>query len=280
MTREDPEFGAEQMGALFRTALDQPEPAAPVVVPEVRRAGARLRLRRRVLTVTAVAAAVATVATLGVTVGGRPEPSATAAAPTASGSPPASGTPTAGPSGSAAPTPTATAAPTPEHLVEDWRLNAVGHQNLLTWLREHPLPGFAGRVEEGGHASVFRLLREDGGEGNVLRIFEGWARTPEERMSPCGPRTNGDLLRDCAGRTLPDGTVLWAAYPAYRDRPGGTVLMVITAERHRRITVNLNPGSTDGTPRTPLTPEQALDVAARPGFVQAVDEGWRDWKLG
>ncbi|MFB6890819.1 hypothetical protein ACFCX4_16060, partial [Kitasatospora sp. NPDC056327] len=54
--REDGYFGAEEMGRLFRTVLEQPEPPVPWVGPQVRWAGVRLQRRRRWLVRAAVVA--------------------------------------------------------------------------------------------------------------------------------------------------------------------------------------------------------------------------------
>ncbi|MFB7471212.1 hypothetical protein [Kitasatospora sp. NPDC056184] len=286
MGQEDREFGAEQVGALFRTVLEQPEPAVPAVGPQVRRAGARLRLRRRLLTVTAAAVAVTAVATAGIAVTGRSGAGAPAAAPTASGAPSTPGTPGT-PSASDTPppsgTPTAQASLTAQAsgslVAEDWRLNAAGHADLLRFLRDHPLPGVTG-TDAGASSREFTMHRANDGRVRFMREFDGPAASPDERTSPCAARTlpNGETAdpygTDCLEVPLPDGALAWVLHPMYRDRPTSVWIRLVTAQG-RKFTLSFDSAPVNGI-YTTLPLEAVRDLAATPGFVRAVDEGWRD----
>ncbi|MFE6870287.1 hypothetical protein ACFVFS_27505 [Kitasatospora sp. NPDC057692] len=281
--REDREFGAEQMGALFRTVLDQREPAVPPVGPQVRRAGARLRLRRRLLTVTAAAVAVAAVATAGVAVTGRSGPTAPVAAPTTAPTTAPMPTPTTDPTPSAAATPSATDTPvapnSADPVAADWQLSAAGHAELLRFLRDHPLPGVTG-IEENASSREFTMHRANDGRVRFMREFNGLVGSPDERESPCTAQKlpNGDPAdpfgTDCLTVPLPDGALAWVLHPAYRDQPKAVWIWLVTAQG-RKFVLSFDSAPVDGA-YTPLPLEAVRGLAATPGFVRAVDEGWRD----
>ncbi|MFF8768876.1 hypothetical protein [Kitasatospora sp. NPDC015120] len=285
MGQEDRDLGAEQMGALFRTVLDQQEPAVPPVGPQVKRAGARLRLRRRVLTVTAAAVAVAAVATAGVAVTGRSGPGAPAAAPTTPASattPAAPPTPTVPPAPDAPTSATSATAPTAatsqELVAEDWRLNAAGHADLLRFLRDHPLPGVTG-VEEGASSRDFTMQRAGDGRIRFMREFNGPARSPSDRKTPCAPKLpSGEPAdpfgTDCLTVPLPDGALAWVLHPVHRGQPMSVWIRLVTAQG-RMLTLSLDSAPVNGVYTTPPL-EAVRDFAMTPGFVRAVDEGWRD----
>ncbi|MFF7456246.1 hypothetical protein [Kitasatospora sp. NPDC008115] len=276
MGQEDRDLDAERVGALFRTVLDQREPAVPSVGPQVKRAGARLRLRRRVLTVTAAAVAVAAVATAGVAVTGRSGPDAPAAGvtPSVPDVPSPSGTPT----GPADPT-TPPASPADDPLAADRRLNGAGHAELLRFLRDHPLPGVTG-VDGTTSVREFTMRRANDGQVRFMREFEGPVGSPGDRGSPCAARTlpNGETAdpvgTGCLTVPLPDGALAWVLHPTYRDQPKSVWIRLVTAQG-RQFTLSLDSTPVDGTYTTvPL--EAVRDLAAAPGFVRAVDEGWQD----
>ncbi|WP_380284856.1 hypothetical protein [Kitasatospora purpeofusca] len=272
--REDREFGAEQVGALFRTVLEQPEPAVPAVGPQVKRAGGRLRRRRRLVAVTAAAVAVTAVATAGVAVTGRSGPGAPAAAPTTGPAPSTAVTPSTPGTPSTADTPSAE-----DPQAADRRLDAVGHADLLRFLRDHPLPGITG-IDENPSSREFTMQRPDAGRVRFMREFEGPATSPDERQSPCAARTlpNGGTAdpdgADCLTVPLPDGAVAWVLHPGHRDRPTSVWIRLITAQG-RKFTLSFDSAPVAGV-HTTVPLEAVRDLAATPGFVRAVDEGWRD----
>ncbi|MFE2105534.1 hypothetical protein ACFXAF_06625 [Kitasatospora sp. NPDC059463] len=278
MGQEDRDLGAERMGALFRTVLDQQEPAVPPVGPQVKRAGARLRLRRRVLTVTAAAVAVAAVATAGVAVTGRSGPEAPAAAPTTA--PASVTTSTAPPTPTVPPAPAAPTAQTSQELVaEDWRLNAVGHAELLRFLREHPLPGVTA-VEEGASSRDFTLQRANDGRIRFMREFNGPAHSPYDRETPCAPKLpSGEPANpfgtDCLAVPLPDGALAWVLHPVHRGPSASSVWIWLVTAQGRMLILSLDSAPVNGVYTTPPL-ETVRDFAMTPGFVRAVDEGWRD----
>ncbi|MFE7562701.1 hypothetical protein [Kitasatospora sp. NPDC057500] len=269
MGQEDRDLDAERVGALFRTVLDQREPAVPSVGPQVKRAGARLRLRRRVLTVTAAAVAVAAVATAGAAVTGRSGPDA----PAAGVSPGVPDTPS--PSG----TPTGPAPAAEDPLAADRRLNGAGHADLLQFLRDHPLPGVT-RVDGATSVREFTMRRANDGQVRFMREFEGPVGAPEDRESPCAARTLPDggtadpSGTGCLTVPLPDGALAWVLHPTYRDQPKSVWIRLVTAQG-RKFTLSFDSTPVGGSYTTvPL--EAVRDLAATPGFVRAVDEGWQD----
>ncbi|MEV6973306.1 hypothetical protein [Kitasatospora sp. NPDC093806] len=267
MSQEDREPGAEELGALFRAVLDQPEPTVPPVGPQVKRAGGRLRRRRRLLTATAVAAAVAVIATAGVAVSGRP-----LEVDNLDATVPAAPAPSA-------PTPAAATA-TPDRPATDWQQDAAGHAALLRFLREHPLPGVTA-VDERDRATEFTLRRTSGGPVRFARFFEGPVRDSSLRESPCEQRKlpNGDVAADpigtgCLPVPLPDGALAWVLNPLTRGQPQSVLVWLVTAQG-RLFTLGVDSGPVDG--RYDVVPLEAVrDLVATPGFVRAVDEGWRD----
>ncbi|MFB8237253.1 hypothetical protein ACFC58_11955 [Kitasatospora purpeofusca] len=282
MSQDNRDVDAEEVGALFRTLLDQPEPAVPPVGAQVKRAGARLRSRRRSTAVLAAAVAVVAVAGAGIAVTGRPGPGVPAAAPAAAtSSSVASGTASGTAEGpqNAPSTQGSPATGSPEDPASaDRRLNAVGHADLLRFLRDHPLPGIT-RIDEGGSASEFLMQRPAGGRVRFLRQFEGPVRDPSQRESPCAPKLpNGEPAdpygTDCLPVPLPGGALGWVMHPVHRGQPDSVRLWLITAEG-RLFTLGFDSAPVDGGYRTvPL--EAVRELAVTPGFVEAVDRGWRD----
>ncbi|MGY0461344.1 hypothetical protein ACW14Y_13910 [Kitasatospora sp. cg17-2] len=290
MSQENRDLDAEEVGALFRTLLDQPEPAVPPVGPQVKRAGARLRSRRRSTAVLAATVAVVAVATAGIAVTGRSGPgvpvAAAAGAAAGSSSSTAGGTPTAPPNAPDTPgtpnapgTPDTPATGSPEDPASaDRRLNAAGHAGLLRFLRDHPLPGVT-RIDEGGSASEFLMQRPTGGRVRFLRQFEGPVRDPSQRESPCAPKLpTGEPAdpfgTDCLAVPLPGGALAWVMHPVHRGQPDSVRLWLVTAEG-RLFVLGFDSALVDGGYSTvPL--EAVRELAAAPGFVEAVDQGWRD----
>ncbi|MFJ4791537.1 hypothetical protein [Kitasatospora purpeofusca] len=281
MSQENRDLDAEEVGALFRTLLDQPEPAVPPVGPQVKRAGARLRSRRRSTAVLAATVAVVAVATAGIAVTGRSGPGVPVAAATGaaagSSSSTAGGTPTAPPNAPGTPDTPATGSPE-DPASADRRLNAAGHAGLLRFLRDHPLPGVT-RIDEGGSASEFLMQRPTGGRVRFLRQFEGPVRDPSQRESPCAPKLpTGEPAdpfgTDCLAVPLPGGALAWVMHPVHRGQPDSVRLWLVTAEG-RLFVLGFDSALVDGGYSTvPL--EAVRELAAAPGFVEAVDQGWRD----
>ncbi|MQS11962.1 hypothetical protein F7Q99_06555 [Streptomyces kaniharaensis] len=277
MNRDDPAFGADEMGALFRTVLDQPEPTAPpALLPEVRHAGGRLRRRRRLTALGATVAAVALLGTAGWAVDGRTaaERTTVPAGPTASAS--ASAAPSPAPS-SFPPPP----APWDQAAVREWdrQVNAAGHQALLKVLQAH-LPEDFSSMTDGGNSRSYNFTRKDGGAVAAWREDELYVDTEGGQASPC--ETNSSkwgpvppVGRDCERRTLPDGSVAWAYHPLNPGRGQWSALSVVTPQNRR---YGLAFGRV-GTPPFQPTDEtialpQLLDLAAAPGFLEAIRDGW------
>ncbi|MEU9041193.1 MULTISPECIES: hypothetical protein [unclassified Kitasatospora] len=291
MNGDDPAFDADDMGALFRTVLDQPEPATPAaLLPEVRRSGARLRRRRHLLATVATAAAVGLLATAGWAVRGRTPvegsgrefvpaasaPGLTSAMPSPSVPPSPAVTGTGGTAtGGTAPGSTTPGRPTTGGPAAD------GSLSLLALLRAHP-PEDIVQVFRGATANDYLLTRTDGGTVTVSRRLDGPAGPSGGTDSPCGPRSNawGPMNpegEDCVGMKLPDGSTVWALHPlsaAHRGREAQ--LRIVTPDDLAYVLLFVRAGARPqpGDPTVPLP--QLLVLSGQPGFVAAVRDGWGD----
>ncbi|MGW2249886.1 hypothetical protein ACWCXH_06755 [Kitasatospora sp. NPDC001660] len=280
MTRDDPAHGADEMGALFRSVLDQSEPATPPgLLPEVRRSGGRLRRRRRLTAAGAAVAAVALLATAGWAVDGRTAAQRTTvpAGPTASAT---SAVPsTAAPSSFPPPPPNTDQA---AHAAWERQVNAAGHQALLKVFRAH-LPADFNAVSDGDgtwRSTVFEFTRKDGGAVGAWREEEMYDELDGGQDSPCEPipSRTGPLPpfgKDCERRALPDGSVAWAFHPVAPGRGQWSVLTVVTPQ-HRQYSLDFG---RNGKPPYQPTDEtvalpRLLDLAAAPGFLEAIRDGW------
>ncbi|MFE6054823.1 hypothetical protein ACFQ6N_29060 [Kitasatospora sp. NPDC056446] len=285
MNRDDPAFDADDMDALFRMVLDQPEPAAPpALLPEVRRSGVRLRRRNRLLTAAATAAAVALLATAGWAVGGRNSAGGPAPLPpaatgvTARPSTPADPPSTAGgPTGTPSPVTAGTAGATGGG---NGNGNGNGSLALLTFLRSHPPEGVR-QVFSTGATNGF-LLTTDYGTITLSRRLDGTAELRGGTASPCGPRSNAWGLmnpegEDCAGRTLPDGSAVWVMHPLSTAPLGREAEIRIVTPDDRVYVLFFARAETAPKPTDPTLPlPQLLDLAGQPGFLEAVRDGWSD----
>ncbi|WBP92057.1 hypothetical protein [Kitasatospora cathayae] len=277
MTRDDPALDADEMGALFRSVLDQAEPAtSPGLLPEVRRSGGRLRRRRRLTAAGATVAAVSLLATAGWAVNGRTAAQRTTvpAAPTTSAT-------------SSTPVPTSFPPPPPNtdqaaHAAWERQVNTAGHQALLKVFRTH-LPTDFTSVSDGDgtwRSAVFEFTRKDGGAVGAWREDEMYADRESGQASPCETSSNRTgpvppVGKDCVSRTLPDGSVAWAFHPLNPGRGQWSALTVVTPQ-NRKYGLDFD---RNGKPPFQPTDEtvalpQLLDLAAAPGFLEAIRDGW------
>ncbi|MFE4603735.1 hypothetical protein ACFRKE_23100 [Kitasatospora indigofera] len=285
MDREDPAFGAEEIGALFRTVLDRPEPAAPeALLTRVRRDGGRLRRRRRLLAGIGAVVAVGVLAGAGWAVGVRPA-ATTTAVPAGPSSPAASSAAATAPG---TPAPATGGAPADEPYrgatVRYYReLNARPNQDLLAFLRAH-LPADFARVTDGTEQmppGQYDLTRTDGGQVVVVRDA---LSTPVDRDAPdaaCEPRihpggTEDATRTDCTGRTLPDGSVVLVSHAPGTLRGRTAVLDVLTPDgRTCTLWFLRKVDGPDGTLPT-VSLDHLLALAETPGLVAAVHDGWQE----
>ncbi|MER7580988.1 hypothetical protein [Kitasatospora sp. NPDC097691] len=305
MNRDDPAFDADDMGALFREVLDQPEPAVPPgLLPEVRRSGTRMRRRRHLLATVATALAVGLLATAGWAVHGRAPvagvgrglapaasgpvlPSATPSRPDAP-PPAATGTRDTTAPGAAGDTAAAPGAPSEVTTAGGTAppgASAVGSARLLALVRDHP-PQDIGGVARGTTADAFVLTRKDGGTVTMSRSLDGPSEPRGGTTSPCESRTTawGPMSpdgRDCVGTKLADGSVVWMLHPLTvvpRGQeaeirvvtPNGLVYILLFARAEARAQPD------DVT--VPLL--GLMQLAEQPGFLEAVRDGWADPALG
>ncbi|MEV7771761.1 hypothetical protein [Kitasatospora sp. NPDC086791] len=292
MNGDDPAFDADDMGALFRAVLDQPEPAAPPeLLPEVRRSGARLRRRRHLLATVATATAVGLLATAGWAVRGRTPaedsgrallPAAGApGVPVAAPSPSGTSSPSAAPSPTAGGTADATGGPTPTGTAQE------GSRGLLALLRAYP-PEEIWTVARGVAPESLLLTRKDGGTVRVSRRLEGPSGPLGGTGSPCGPRsgTRGPRSpegKDCVGTKLPDGSVVWALHPLSVAARGQEAEVRVVAPDGLVYALLFVRAETQPYPRPDdptLALPQLLVLAGQPGFLQALRDGWGDTITG
>ncbi|MFG2821121.1 hypothetical protein ACGFX4_17045 [Kitasatospora sp. NPDC048365] len=262
MTGDETRYDAEEMGALFRAVLEQPEPpASPAVLPEVRRAGGRLRRLRRLAAVGATAAAVCVLATAGWALGGRPPAGAGTIGPAAESPTGASiaSPPGASPSGA----------------------GRGGHQGLLGLLRAH-LPAALQDVTDGPVPGAYTMTRTDGGTVLLGRRLDGVASGRGGAASPCGPRSNarGPVEpdgRDCTGFTLPDGTAVWVLHPIMVPPRGQEAEIRLITPQDRVYVLLFGRGGARPQPDDPTVPlSQLVELARQPGFLEVVRDGWND----
>ncbi|MFD8752944.1 hypothetical protein ACFV0O_18505 [Kitasatospora sp. NPDC059577] len=302
MNGDDPAFDADDMGALFRAVLDQPEPAAPPeLLPEVRRSGNRLRRRRRLLATVATAAAVGLLATAGWAVRGRSPAEHDGRVLLPAASAPVAPSVAPSPSASASPTPSVTPSPMAGGTAggtDDWTEDGTdgtdgtttvgvateGSPALFALLRAHP-PEEIGKASRGVSSENFLLTRKDGGTVAVTRRLDGPSGALGGATSPCGtpmPGSSGPKSpegEDCVGMKLPDGSMVWAMHPvSVTPRGREAALRLVTPDELAytllfvRAEARPYPQPDDPTVALP----QLLILAGQSGFRKAVQDGWGD----
>ncbi|MFI8456405.1 hypothetical protein [Kitasatospora sp. NPDC085464] len=305
MNRDDPAFDADDMGALFREVLDQPEPAVPQgLLPEVRRSGTRMRRRRHLLATVATALAVGLLATAGWAVHGRapveragrglaPAASGPVLPSTASGRPDAQPPAATGTDGTAAPgtvqdtaaAPGTASAVTATGGTASPGASAVGSARLLALLRDHP-PEDIGGVAGGATPDAFVLTRKDGGTVTMSRSLDGPAQQRGGTSSPCESRTTawGPMSpegRDCLGTKLADGSVVWLLHPLTvvpRGQEAEVRVVTTSGLVYVLLFARAEARSQPEDVTVPLL--ELMQLAEAPGFLEAVRDGWADPSLG
>ncbi|MGW4898395.1 hypothetical protein ACWEQL_40070 [Kitasatospora sp. NPDC004240] len=286
MDHNDPAFGADdldgEMGALFRTVLDQPTPALPpALLPQVRRRGGGLRRRRNLLAGGAAVTAVSLLATAGWMVGGGADGQRTAAAASAT----ASSTTAAASAAPSAATPTTT--PSQPDLATfrapQRQRNAAGNQALLEYLRAHLPEEFADIVDGTkemlpGH---YIATRKDGAQVIVARDTFGNGIDRNAPNAACKPVTtaNGTLgpnAEDCANRVLPDGTVAEVRHLTEPLSGRVAALGLLTPDGKPYSLTFLRVVTKPDALSPTVSLEQLLTLAGTPGLVAALRDGWHD----
>ncbi|MFJ3794057.1 hypothetical protein [Kitasatospora sp. NPDC090091] len=287
MDQDDPAFGADEMGALFRTVLDQPEPGLPpALLPQVRRSGGRLRRRRQLLAGGATVAAVSVLATAGWVVSGRPAAQHTPAGPDSPAAATRAVPSTAAPSTAAPVTglPRPDPADTAATNAYQRQLSAQGNLALLEFLRAH-LPEDFSAIADGpkeGRPGVYKATRTDGGLVTVVRR-PSWLREVD-RTTPndsCDAHTVAGgraepLAADCESRVLPDGSVVMVRHLPQTLQGQVSEVNVITPDNTPYALTFLRVVSQPDETSPTVSLQQLLTLGQTPGFLPAIRDGWQD----